>query len=363
MWIPNPPAAPPALASLHLARPGHFTDMHGTAVDLTPELLAQLADSYDPALYAAPLVIGHPQLNAPAFGHLARISLDDAGLWGEPINVDPAFAAAVRDARYPNRSLSFWPADHPGSPTPGRPYIRHLGVLGAVPPAIPGLRGADLLASDCGIAVLEFAADAAAAPSPQPSPTGEGDAVPPLLTTPAEDSSMSAPDPVALAAQVADLAAQAQALTARETALAEREAAAAQQAEGIRRAQAIAFCDELASAARIRPADVPALAELVLRLDADAPAPCFAAPDSPEAPLAPGLWLRGWLGQVPPLVEMGETATAARARGPGSPMDFAAPSGYSVDPAALAVHRRALAWLEAHPESTYQAAVVAVAGA
>lgn len=128
-------------------------------------------------------------------------------------------------------------------------------------------------------------------------------------------------------------------------------------------APAIAFCDELASAARIRPADVPALAELVLRLDADAPAPCFAAPDSPKAPLAPGLWLRGWLGQVPPLVEMGETATAARARGPGSPMDFAAPSGYSVDPAALAVHRRALAWLEAHPESTYQAAVVAVAGA
>lgn len=123
----------------------------------------------------------------------------------------------------------------------------------------------------------------------------------------------SAPDPVALAAQVADLAAQAQALGAREAALAEREAAAAAQAEGLRRAQAIAFCDSLADAARIRPADVPALAELVLRLDAEAPAPCFAAPDSPEAPIAPGAWLRGWLGQLPPLVELGQVATSRRA--------------------------------------------------
>lgn len=316
MWIPNPPAAPPALASLHLARPGHFTDMHGTPVDLTPELLAQLADSYDPALYAAPLVIGHPQLNAPAFGHLAKISLDDAGLWGEPINVDPAFAAAVRDARYPNRSLSFWPADHPGSPTPGQPYIRHLGVLGAVPPAIPGLRGADLAEDDTGITVLDFAA--VAVPT---TATAVTDAPVPPSALP-EEPPMPELDPVALAAQVADLAAQAQALSARETALAEREATAAAQAEGIRRAQAIAFCDELASAARIRPADVPALAELVLRLDADAPAPCFAAPDSPEAPLAPGLWLRGWLGQLPPLVELGQVATSRRAgQSPGGISD------------------------------------------
>jgi hypothetical protein len=303
MWIPAPPLDPPALASLHLARPGHFTDMHGTAVDLSPALLSALAASYDPAIYAAPLVIGHPTTNAPAFGHLAKIRLDDAGLWGEPINVDPAFAAAVRDARYPNRSLSFWPADHPGNPRPGQPYIRHLGVLGAVPPAIPGLRGADLADGDAGLTVLHFAAPVPAVAPPAPA----------AVSSPTEDCSMLDPDPVALAAQVADLAAQAQALTARETALAEREAAAAAQAEAIRRTQAVAFCDDLASAARIRPADVPALAELVLRLDADAPAPCFAAPDSPDAPLAPGAWLRGWLAQLPPLVELSEIATGRRA--------------------------------------------------
>ena len=139
---------PPALAALHLAKTGRFTDMHGQDVTLSPDLLAQLAASYDPAIYQAPLVIGHPKTNSPAFGHLAKLELTPDGLFGEPINVDPAFAEAVTSGRYPQRSLSFWPADHPSSPTPGKPYIRHLGVLGAVPPAIPGLLGADLAGDD-----------------------------------------------------------------------------------------------------------------------------------------------------------------------------------------------------------------------
>lgn len=156
--------------------------MHGQDVALTPELLAQLAASYDPALYQAPLVIGHPKTNSPAFGWLDKIEATPEGLFGSPINVDPAFAEAVTRAT-PQRSLSFWPADHPGSPTPGQPYIRHLGVLGAVPPAIPGLRGADLATRSTASAI-----DFSAAPLP-----------------PLEDPSMSVPDPIALAAQVADL--------------------------------------------------------------------------------------------------------------------------------------------------------------
>lgn len=63
--------------------------------------------------------------------------------------------------------------------------MRHLGVLGAVPLAIPGLRGADLSDPDAGITSVDFSAD-------------------PI--TPPEEPPMTDPDPVALAAQVADLA-------------------------------------------------------------------------------------------------------------------------------------------------------------
>lgn len=285
---------------LHLARIGTFTDMHGQDVSLTPELLEQLAASYDPALYKAPLVIGHPKTNSPAFGWLETLEAKPEGLFGAPINVDPAFAEAVTSGRYPQRSLSFWPAGHPGSPTPGKPYVRHLGVLGAVPPAIPGLRGADLSDPDAGITSVDFSAD-------------------PI--TPPEEPPMTDPDPVALAAQVADLAAQAEALTARETALLAREAEIAAHAEGIRRAEAVAFCDSLANKAQIRPADIPALAELMLRLDADEPAPCFAAATDPQQATAPGAWLRSWLSGMPPLVELSEVATHGRSGPHTAPTD------------------------------------------
>ena len=314
---------------LHLARIGTFTDMHGQDVSLTPELLAQLAASYDPALYRAPLVIGHPKTNSPAFGWLETLEATPEGLFGAPINVDPAFAEAVTSGRYPQRSLSFWPADHPGSPTPGRPYVRHLGVLGAMPPAIPGLRGADLAADD-GTTIL--------------------------FSTPQTSNAMSdIPEVVELAAREAALADLKAELDRRAQDLADQELA-------LRRAAVVAFCDDLAAEARIRPADVPALSEIVLRLEPSEPALCFAAPDT-ESPAPSATWLKTFLAGLPPLVELSEVATQARAQGAHAPVSFATPAGYTVDSANLAIHGKALAWLETHPDQSYQAAVAAVTGA
>ena len=311
---PPPPAAahaPPAIrpGALHMARPGTWTDMHGDLVAVTGELLAALAASYDPAIFRAPLVVGHPKTNTPAFGWLASVHADGAGLHGVPIEVDPAFAAAA--ARYPNRSLSYWPADHPGSPVPGQPYIRHLGVLGATPPAIPGLRGADLAGTDDDLTILTF--DFATL-TPEPE----------TMTTPA-------PDP-----QVVDLAARTAALDARETAAAAQAAALAQtQADldarlklldareaAAKRAEVMAFAEGLADQARIRPTDVPAFCAILLRL-ADAPVDvCFAQGDAREP--APGAdWLRAYLAQQPPLVELAEIASKARAKGAPSTDDDA----------------------------------------
>lgn len=132
---------------------------------------------------------------------------------------------------------------------------------------------------------------------------------------------MSVPDPIALAAQVADLAAQAEALSAREAALAEREALAAKQAEGLRRGAVIAFCDGLATEARIHPEAVPALAEIVLRLEQTDPAPCFASASDPEAPAPAGPWLRAFLASLPPLVELSEVATHGRTGAGKAPSD------------------------------------------
>jgi len=306
----TPPAS--AAAALHLARVGSFTDMHGQAVEVTADLLAQLAASYDPAVHRAPLVIGHPQTNSPAFGWLERVTATDAGLFGTPTQVDPAFAAAVRDARYPNRSLSFWPAGHPGSPVPGQPYIRHLGVLGATAPAIPGLQGADLAAIPDGVLSIPSSfilpPSFAAEPEPMADPSETVDLAARIAAVD-ERERASAAQAAALDKTKADLERRAQDLAAQE--------------ETALRTTLAAFASRLADEVRIRPADVPALAEILLRLGPGEPAVCFAAPTAPTEPAHGAVWLRGFLSALPPLVELAERATKERVKGAPSAADDA----------------------------------------
>lgn len=336
-------------APLHLARPGTFTDLHGQRVEVTADLLTALAASYDPARFRAPLVVGHPQTNSPAFGWLDQVRATPAGLFGTPVQVDPAFAAAVNAGRYPHRSLSFWPADHPGSPVPGQPYIRHLGVLGAHPPAIPGLQGADLAGSvPDGLHTIDFSL---------PTELAMPDPVPVPVPTPG-----AAPATIDLAAQTSALAAREAALTQAQAALDARHRALAEQEAAARRAAVIAFAEGLANEARLRPADIPALSEILLRLEETAPAVCFAAAAAPTVPATGADWFKEFLSNLPPLVELGEVATSARAAAAAPTVDFAAPSGYAVETTALALHHRALAYQRHHPQTDYVTAIAAVGG-
>lgn len=266
---------------LHILRAGTHTDMHGRAFTFTPEDLATLAASYDPALQQAPIVLGHPQHNSPAFGWIKSLSANGDDLEAELDGLDPAFVDAHREGRYRTRSASLYPPAHPGNPKPGGWYLRHLGFLGATPPAVKGLRGADLSDDTEGLHHFDFA-----------------------TPTPTEDNLMSA-DPTPSAPAV-DFAAREAELAQREASITAREQAAAAQAAALHRAELTQFCDGLATEARIRPADVPALVTVLDALSASAPA-AFA--DGEESPAA---WLKGWLANIPPVVELGEVATKAR---------------------------------------------------
>ncbi|MFZ1575458.1 MAG: hypothetical protein WAT36_09565, partial [Chromatiaceae bacterium] len=189
---------------LHLFRAGTYTDMHGARVTLSAADVAASAAAYDPALYQAPIVVGHPKDNSPAFGWLSALSASGDDLEGEPVAVDADFAAAVRAGRYKTRSTSFWPPTHPGNPKPGVWYVRHVGFLGGAAPAVHGLRGADLAANDAeGIVTLDLAAEAAPAPEDPPMP-----------------------DPIDLAARESALTDRERELATREATLATREAVA-----------------------------------------------------------------------------------------------------------------------------------------
>lgn len=128
------------MKSLHILRPGTFSDESGKQVTLTGDDITAIASTYNPSLHEAPLVIGHPKSDSPAYGWVRGLRADDSGLHAEPNQVDSAFAEQVKDGKFKKVSVSLYGPGHPNNPTPDNWHLRHVGFLGAKPPAVKGLR-------------------------------------------------------------------------------------------------------------------------------------------------------------------------------------------------------------------------------
>lgn len=127
------PVMPSSLegAWIEIMKAGDYAD-RGT---WTPEDLDRLAATYEPRLHAAPVVLGHPAHDAPAYGWVRRLRRAGRALWAQLEKVDPALEALLRAGRFRQRSVALY--TH--FPPTGGPYLRHLGFLGAAPPAVKGL--------------------------------------------------------------------------------------------------------------------------------------------------------------------------------------------------------------------------------
>lgn len=121
-------------------KPGKHRAESGDVIEFTEADVQQIVETYDPKLHEAPLVIGHPKMDAPAYGLVQSVELAEGGITvAIPHKVHQDFADGVRDGRYSKRSASLYTPQHPNNPTPGKWYLRHIGFLGAHPPAVKGL--------------------------------------------------------------------------------------------------------------------------------------------------------------------------------------------------------------------------------
>jgi len=143
-------------APIQIFKPGRHTAMSGAVLEFSESDLQAASTAYDPALHEAPIVVGHPKLDAPAYGWVRALQFADGGLSAEPDQVDPEFAELVKAGRFKKVSASFFSPDSPRNPVPGVYYLRHVGFLGAVPPAVKGLKQVEFAADDEG--VIEFSA-------------------------------------------------------------------------------------------------------------------------------------------------------------------------------------------------------------
>jgi hypothetical protein len=150
----------------HIFKPGTHTAQCGTTLNFTETDLAATVAAYNPTLHEAPLVIGHPQHDAPAAGWVKSLTATTQGLIAEPQQIDATFAEQIARGSYKKISASFYHPTAPNNPVPGVYYLRHVGFLGAQPPAVKGLRAIELAEGEPGI--LQFNEDAPQAPSPEP---------------------------------------------------------------------------------------------------------------------------------------------------------------------------------------------------
>jgi hypothetical protein len=142
------------MRGLHIFQAGRHEAMDGRLVAIGESDVAATAAAYDPRRHEAPVVVGHPRHDAPAYGWVERLASRDGGLYADLCDVDASFAETVRVGRYRKVSASFYAPGAASSPTPKVWALRHVGLLGAAPPAVKGLRPVELGEEDDGVATF-----------------------------------------------------------------------------------------------------------------------------------------------------------------------------------------------------------------
>ena len=290
---------------IHIFRAGKQTASCGTTIVFTEDDVLATAAAYDPAVHEAPLVVGHPEQEDPAYGWVSQLLAQDGNLYATPTQVNADFAELVQAGAYKKVSASFYPPNHPNNPTPGVYALRHVGFLGAQPPAVKGLKATQFAdALDCPVFVeleLDFAD-----PSPKPF-------TPSTPPTPVLENTVTPEEAAALQAQNTALTEQ---LTAARTQADKDRAALQAQAATANTATHAAFAETLVAAAKV-PATFKAF--LVATLDhleppvAEGGTPAFASFGEGEATQTLAQGFKGFLSALPDRVAFGEQASRERA--------------------------------------------------
>lgn len=134
-------------------RTGRHTSSQGATLSFSDADLSAIAAAYDTNLHHAPIVVGHPKQDAPAYGWVDAIEVVGDRLVAKPANIDTAFSELVRDRKFRKVSAAFYPPNAANNPTPGSYYLRHVGFLGAAAPAVKGLKPVEF---DDGELIVEF---------------------------------------------------------------------------------------------------------------------------------------------------------------------------------------------------------------
>lgn len=370
---------------IDIFRAGTHTAMSGVTCSFSETDLDAMARVYDPALHEAPIVVGHPAHDAPAYGWVRSLARAGEVLQAVPDQVDASFAELVAAGRFKKISASFYAPGAPNNPTPETYYLRHVGFLGAQPPAVKGLRTPAFADGEAGVVTLEFGdwSDRQNASLwrrlreffIEQWGADKADAVLPSYSIESLEEAAREPDPPAIPSAMPaysehsmtqttqgggqpsdDLAARATALAAQQADLDAREAKLREaEAETRRRAHAD-FAERLVSQGRLLPRERDGL---VAFMEAQAADQTLVFGEGDGAFSGQSLdWFKQFLARQPVQVDFSERSGAEQGAAPAA--RFKAPPDSAVDPGRLELLNRALAYQEAHQGTSYADAVMIV---
>lgn len=366
----------PNKARIEVFRPGTFTPMNGAPITYSAADLRAIADAYDPETAPAPIVVGHPDTDAPAYAWVEGFEYDATAerLFADIYEIEPQFADLVKSGRFKKVSMAFFSPSQPHNPVPGTWYPKHVGFLGAAAPAVSGLKNAHFAAAADVVFTAAFGergfeetasilrtlrdfliekfgmedADKALPPyriewlgevEVQPKLDLPSFATPPTPVKPEKEPAVPPNDP---------------AFAVREADLATREASIAAREEKATRDEAAAFAESLVTDGKLLPASKDQVVSILTALPKGKTVTFAEGGQQVDLSQA----LRDILSAQPQVVQFGETDLGADPAG-GRAAQFAA-DGKQVDTAGLATHEKALAYQRAHPGTEYLTAVHAV---
>lgn len=130
------------LTNVHVLKPCDVIDANR---------IKQMAESYQPNEgNEAPVVIGHPKDNHPAYGWVKSLT-EQAGHLYANLEVQDSLYDMLKRKLFKNRSVSYYDSNPP--------TFRHLGFLGAKPPHVKGLQALNLSEPDSETEIVTLSDD------------------------------------------------------------------------------------------------------------------------------------------------------------------------------------------------------------
>ena len=350
---------------IEIFRHGSHIAMSGETIGFTEAHLRASAAAYDPAVHEAPIVVGHPKHDGPAYGWVKSLSYGET-LEAEPDQVDPQFSEMVEAGRFKKVSASFYRPDSPANPVPGVYYLRHVGFLGAQPPAIKGLKQIEFADGESDVIELEFGevrlpvlqrlfrglrehliGEKGQEAADRILPSWEIDNIeehkPHSFSEPASgEIPKTKPTEEVTDVDKQELERERQEIEARETRIKEQEAAFAERTRRLQTEDSARLVDQLVTDGRILPKHRDGLVAFMANQDAEG-ALEFGEGDG-KVKTTGRAFIEGFLKELPQAVDYSERSKGnLEDDGAGH---FKAPQGYEVNPDKARLHQQALAYQE-----------------